>query len=131
MFEVIKNKDEDALKAMFSKQALSDADGFDENLDALFDYIQGDIQSWERTGTYGGNDEKNADGTGNRKRETQSTYVFTTDEQEYEIAIYEFTIDTANPDNVGVYSICIINKNDKQDPEIRYWGNGNAGINIG
>lgn len=129
VFEVIKNKDEDALKAMFSKQALYDADDFDGNLDALFDYIQGDIQSWEKTGTYSFPEEKNVDGS--HKKESESTYVLKTDEQEYEIAIYEFTIDTANPDKVGVYSICIINKNDKEDPEVRYWGNGEAGINIG
>jgi len=131
VIEVIKNKDRNAFREMFSKRALSDSVDFYEKLDALFDYIQGDILSWERTGTYGGTDEKNVDGTGNRKKETQSIYVFITDEQEYEIAIYEFTIDTANSDNVGVYSICVINKNDKQNPEIRYWGNGDAGINIG
>lgn len=131
VFEAIKNNSGDDVKAMFSKQALSDADDFDENLDALFSYIQGDVQSWENTGTYGGSDEKNADGKGNRKKETESTYVLITSEQEYEIAIYEFTIDTANSDNVGVYSICIVNKNDKQDPDVRYWGSGDAGIIIG
>ena len=131
MFEIIKSSDKDGLKAVFSKQALTDANDFDGNLDAVFNYIQGDIQSWEGTGTYGGTDEKNADGKGNRRKEAESTYILITSEQKYEIAIYEFTIDTANPDNVGVYSICIINKNDKQDPEVRYWGSGDAGIIIG
>ena len=130
IFEVIKHKDEVALKAMFSKQALSDADDFDGNLDALFNYIQGDMQSWERAGGgSGGSFERNVDGS--RKKEIDSTYIFTTDEYEYEIAVYEFTIDTANPDNVGVYSICIINKNDKPELEVRYWGSGDAGIVIG
>lgn len=129
IFETMKSEDKEALKAMFSKQAMTDADNFARGLDALFEYIQGDVQSWERTGTYGGKNEKNVDGS--HKKEVDSTYVFSTDEHKYEIAVYEFTIDTANPDNVGVYSICVINKNDKLNPEARYWGNGEAGINIG
>lgn len=131
ILETLKTGDKEALKAMFSKQALSEADDFDGNLDALFHYVQGSIQSWESTGAYGGSDDKNADGTGNRKKEIESTYVFKTSEQEYQIAIYEYTIDTANPDNVGVYSLCIISTKDNQDSEFVYWGNGKAGINIG
>ena len=131
IYNAIKNRDKDSLKATFSMQALADANDFGGSLDALFDYIQGDIQSWEQTGTYGGTDERNVDGTGNRKKEIQSIYILTTNEQEYEIAIYVITIDTANTDNEGIYSICIINKNDKQEPEVSYWGNGEVGINIG
>jgi hypothetical protein len=130
IIETLKNKDKAALKEMFSKQALSEADDFDGNLDALFNYVQGDIQSWESTGGYGGSDEKNVDGTGKRKKDAQSTYVFTTTEQEYNIAIYEYTIDTANPDNVGVYSICIISTEDNQEPDFVFWGSGDAGINV-
>ncbi|WP_124068216.1 DUF5104 domain-containing protein [Clostridium sp. E02] len=128
VFEAIKNNSGDDVKAMFSKQALSDADDFDENLDALFRYIQGDVQSWETTGTYGGLAEKNK---GKRKKQTESVYGLITSEQEYEIVIYEVTKDTAKPENVGVYSICIINKNEKQHPDFGYWGSGDAGIIIG
>ena len=131
IFNIIKNHDKDGLKTVFSKQALSEADEFYENLDALFQYIQGSIRSWERTGTYGGRDERNVDGTGNRKKRIDSTYIFTTDEHEYRVAIYEIIIDTANPNNIGVYSICIISSEDDRYSEIRYWGNGKAGINIG
>lgn len=131
ILDAISNKDKELLKAMFSKQALSEADDFDRNLDTLFQYVQGSIQSWESTGAYGGTDAKNADGTGNRKKEIESTYIFTTSEQEYQIAVYEYTIDTANPDNVGVYSLCIIRTKDNQDSEFVYWGTGKAGINIG
>ena len=116
---------------MFSKQALSDATAFDENLRLLFDYVQGSVGSWNSTGAFDENGETNGDGTGNQKKEVQSAYVFTTSEQEYHVAIYEYTIDTANPDNVGVYSFCIISAKDYQDSKFAYWGNGKAGINIG
>nr|WP_314466498.1 DUF5104 domain-containing protein [uncultured Clostridium sp.] len=131
VIKAIKAKDKDTLKSMFSKQALSKADDFEGNLNALFGYIQGDVQSWKSTGGYAGSDEKNADGSGNRKKEVESTYTITTSKQEYHVAIYEYTIDTANPDNIGVYSICIISEKDNPDSEVVYWGNGKAGINIG
>ena len=130
VFEAVKDKNSNVLKTMFSKQALSD-DALDRNLDALFNYIQGDIQSWESTGTYGSVDERNVDGTGNRKKQVDSTYILKTDKSEYRIAIYEVTIDTSNSDNVGIYSFCIISSEDDQYSEIRYWGNGKVGINIG
>ena len=125
------SKDKDTLKSMFSKQALSEADNFDGNLNALFDYTQGEIQSWKSEGAYTFPEERNADGSGNHKKEAESTYVFTTSKQKYHVAIYEYTIDTANPDNVGVYSLCIVNEKDNPDSEIVYWGDGKAGINIG
>jgi len=131
ILDTISNKDKDSLKALFSKQALSEVDDFEGSMESLFDYIQGDIQSWKSTGAYTFPEEINADGTGNHKKEAESTYTFTTSEQEYRIAVYEYTIDTANPDNLGVYSICVISSEDDQYSEIVYWGNGEAGINIG
>ena len=131
LIEIIKRQDKDDLKAMFSKQALSEADDFDENINALFNYIQGEIQSWESTGAYSFPEETNADGTGNHKKEAESSYIFKTKKQEYYVAIYEYTIDTANADNVGIYSLCIVNEKDNPDSEVVYWGSGEAGINIG
>lgn len=131
IIETFKNKDHDALKAMFSKQVLTEADDFNGDIDSLFNYIQGDIISWESTGAYTFPEERNADGAGNHKKEAESTYVFKTSEQEYQIAIYENVIDTANPDNIGIFSLCIICKKDNPYSEFVYWGNAEAGINIG
>lgn len=131
IIDAIKNQDKETLKNMFSKQALSEASNFDKDLDSLLQYVQGNIKSWKSTGAYGGSDDINADGVGNHKKEAESTYILTTSEQEYQIAVYEFTIDTANKNNVGVYSLCIINSKDNKKPDFVYWGNGKAGINIG
>jgi len=46
--EAIKNQNKEDLKKLFSKQALSEANDFDENTDYLFDFIQGEIISWEK-----------------------------------------------------------------------------------
>ena len=129
--EAIENDNREVLPAMFSRQALAEADNFEENLDALFGYVLGDIQSWKRAGAFGGAEGKNVDGTGNHTKEFEAIFILSTSEQEYHIAIYECTIDVANPDNVGLYSFCVISASDYTDTEHSYWGNREAGINIG
>ena len=54
VIEALNKKDKEALKAVFSKQGLSDADDFDERMDYLFDFFEGTVESWEKTG--GGGD---------------------------------------------------------------------------
>lgn len=129
ILKAISNKDADALRVMFSKQALSDSTDFENSLQYLFAYVQGSIGSYIKpTGSCGGTEEMN--GSKHRKK-VDSTYVLTTSEQEYHIAISEYTIDTVNPDNVGVYSFCIISSKDYRDSKFVYRGNGKVGINIG
>jgi len=41
----IENKDKEAMKALFSKKALAEVNDFDEGVDYLFDFFQGDVQS--------------------------------------------------------------------------------------
>ncbi len=48
MIEVINNKDTDALKAMFSKQALDEANNLDEGMDYLFELYEGEVTSMEK-----------------------------------------------------------------------------------
>jgi len=129
VIDAINNKDGETFKNMFSKQALSGADDFDGNWNVLLSYIQGNIQSWKSTGAYGGGE--TIDGN-NHTKETDSFYIVTTtNSQEYRIAIYETTVDTVHPDNVGIYSFCIINSKDYSDSEHDYGGDRRLGISIG
>lgn len=48
----VETKDKEALRDLFSEEALANAEGLDEQIDALFDYIQGDIESWDRVYMY-------------------------------------------------------------------------------
>lgn len=47
ILSAIENKDEDAMKLIFSKKALSEAEDFDEAMQQLFSFFQGDIKSWD------------------------------------------------------------------------------------
>ena len=48
VMEALEKKDKDALKAVFSKQALSDADDLDEKVNYLFGLFDEKIESWEK-----------------------------------------------------------------------------------
>ena len=50
----------------------------------------------------------------------------------YRIAIQSFTVDTANPNNVGIWSLYIIKAEDDEDPYSAYRGDGKytPGIHI-
>jgi hypothetical protein len=46
LFETIKNND--ALKAMFSKRALNEANDLNADIDYLFGFFKGSVDSWEQ-----------------------------------------------------------------------------------
>lgn len=101
----IKNKDKDSIKAMFSKHALNEAKDLDERIHYLFTLIEGDIKSWERIG--GSVDE--SDDHGRKTIKSRYRYDVYTDQEQYLFSILEYTKDDNNPENVGVYSLKIIN----------------------
>ena len=121
-FEVIANaineRDKDIIESLFSKNALDEADDFDENVKKLFAFVQGDIESWvKRTGssTFGSIDH------GQRKREFSAYYDVYTAEQQYFFLLRNCSIDTAQPDNVGLYLILVV----KAEEEEKIWDGEN------
>jgi len=132
VLEAIKNEDTDGLKAMFSKNAIAQAENIDQSITDLFNYYQGDFVSYYDwlPGAQGG---INDDGSGRNWKELESTYDVKTSSGEYRIAIYEFVQDTADKDNVGVWSLYIIKMEDDIDPKLAYVGDGKdtPGISIG
>jgi len=117
VIEAIKNKDKLAIKSMFSKQALGEAENINGNIDYLLGFIQGKIKSWK-------NDTWSSDGSINDGKtemtEIKSWYKVTTDKNEYLFFLLEYTKDTGNPDNVGVYALRSIKAKDK-DTQFTYW----------
>ena len=114
IFEALKNKDKDALKAIFSQKAISDAEDLDAKLDNLFIFIQGELVSWEEiTGL--GVDESNDHGHVTKKVRTY--FYINTDEQKYYIYLEDFPVDTDHPENVGLYLLLIV----KAEDEDKVW----------
>lgn len=124
ILEAVKKEDKEALKAMFSKKAISQAEHFDESIVKLFDFFQGDFISyndWSGPMAEGG---INEDGTGRNWKKLYSSYDVDTSKQKYRLAIQEFIQDTADVDNVGIWSLYIIKMKDDTDPQFGYRGDG-------
>jgi hydrogenase maturation factor HypE len=105
IIEAIKNQEKQAIKDMFSEQAQNEAKALDDEINYLLALVEGNIESWEKIGGSVGE----SDDYGHIKIKSRFRYNVYTDKEEYLFSILEYTKDTDNPDNVGVYSIKAIN----------------------
>ena len=124
VIQAFKDKDKDALKAMFSEQALSDAEDLDGRIDYVFDFVQGDIISEEQGSSVVTDD---VDTNGQRVKISLSRYSVKTDQEEYQFALREYVVDTAHPENVGLYMLQVIKMEDV-DMQFKEIYNNFAGI---
>ena len=119
--DAVENHDTDALKSMFSEQALAQTVDFEAQATLLFEFIQGEIESWKRTGGPGVHESINDDGSGRTWKEIRATYDIKTSEQIYHVSLQEITKHSQDSDKVGISSFCIINAEDWGE-EYNYWG---------
>jgi hypothetical protein len=114
----IQSKDKEALQSLFSKKALKEAKDFDGSMDYLFDFFHGEVESWDDNDSGPIVDEL-VEGW-QKITEYKSFYNVFTDKQKYYVFILEYPVDTARPDNVGVYSLRII-KSEDEESQWGYW----------
>ena len=101
MISAIKEKDGEALKALFSKKALGEVVDFDTDVEYLFEFLQGEIESWERDGA--STDESIR--SGKRSLMIRFAINVNTDREVYRFFVIDYSTDTINPDNEGVYML--------------------------
>lgn len=111
LIEAIKNKDKNAVKSLFSKQALSEAVDFDSKLDKLLNIFQGKIDSWEKSD--GATVFESTD-SGRSKKEVKSYYYVNTNKQKYFFLLRDYQVDMDNPDNVGLYMLLVVKAEDEE-----------------
>jgi hypothetical protein len=124
VIEAIKNKDKASLRALFSKKALSEAVDFDDNIDGLFDFIQGEVDSWEKSSGPSVSEESNY---GHVKKVVSSYYYVNTDKQKYFFLLDDYPVYTDHPDSVGLYLLLVVKAEDREkiykgDQKILYDG---------
>ena len=126
----IKCQDKTALETLFSEKVHEEVSNFDVDATDFLNFIQGEITSFDDAAEAG----VGTDGEieyGKKRKEIQSSFGVETSEQKYYIAIRECTVDTFDPDNVGIKSIYIINAKDwKEDYVYRGDGKWTPGIVI-
>lgn len=109
LLETIKNKDKDALKAMFSIQALNEANEFDGSMEYLFEFFQGRVDSWKRDRFTS----ETSSEYGKKSVMLVSWYTVTTDKDKYIFFVIDYTKDTINSDNAGLYTLRVIKAADE------------------
>lgn len=107
IIDAIKNSDDAAMKELFSEKVIDE--NFDEDIKSLFKFIEGKIISWEKTG--GGGEELTDDG--NIKKEIQYYSDVVTDKERYHFSLNNVTVDTDNPENVGIRLLMVYRTTDE------------------
>ncbi len=130
LVDAVEKRDGEAVRALFSKNALKDAKNMEEATQALFGYVQGEMvpdQDWGRGGV------SNEMAYSEYQRSFDASYDFETTQDKYRVATKIIMADDADEDNVGLMSLYIIRFADDTDQENDYWGDGKytPGINIG
>ncbi len=109
IIKTLKNQDKDALKVLFSKQTFDHANNFDASMEYLFGFFQGNVDSWKRDTFTSETSIEN----GKKSVMLVSWYTVTTDKDEYMFFIIDYTKDTINPDNAGLYTLRVIKAADE------------------
>ena len=129
VFNLISNRDEEALRTLFSKNAVLLSNDLDQTIIDLFDYVHGILVSYCDRGLNG---ESGFD-DGKSYEILFSSYDIVTTEQKYRVAIKECVKNTFDLDEVGIWSLYIIKTEDDTNPKIAYRGDDCylPGIHIG
>lgn len=116
ILKALEDGNSESLETMFSIQALSETKDFSGQVDALFGFFQGKVLSWKRTGL---TSSESVDG---REKSCKNIlwYEVITDKEEFIFFMIDCCIDTKDSDNVGLYTLRIIKKEDEEE-QLTYW----------
>ncbi len=122
--------DKEGIKSFFAQNKISALTDFDESVEELLLYYDGESISFERHST-GVEEDKDS---GIVRKWYNMSYDITTDVAIYRMAFYWCAKDTGDEGNVGIESFYIIKSmDDPRYPQYTYRGDGlwTPGINIG
>ena len=130
LIDAIQTHNSEAVKAVFSNNALREVENIDSSIQELFGYFQGNLLSYK---AWAGPSVHATKNHGEYWKSYDCTYDFETTQDKYRLAMEIITVDTADTDNVGIQSLYIIRFEDDTRPNFAYWGDGEhtPGINIG
>lgn len=126
--ECLQNEDGDGIKALFAQNKIASLSDFDESMEELFLYYDGEFVSVTRHST-GVEDDKDS---GIKRKWYNMSYDVTTSAAIYRMAWC--AKDTGDSGNVGIESFYILKADDDPNyPQYTYRGDGawTPGINIG
>lgn len=107
LISAISNNNKEAFKSLFSQKALTDCDNADEQIDKLFERFGGKIISWDYYGLAG---EGNIEYGTIKQYKISSQAFFECNEGIFRVHMFIYPIDVENPENIGIYNICLVEK---------------------
>ena len=128
--QCLDNEDREGIKALFAQNKIAEISNFDESIEELLLYYEGEYMSVERHST-GVEEDKDS---GIVRKWYNMSYDVTTDTTIYRMAFYWCVKDTGDNGNEGIESFYIIKATDDPNyPQYAYGGDGlwTPGINIG
>ena len=99
-------QDAAAIKAQFAPNAVAAQPELDDQIEALLDYYAGKPWESDSPGCMT-MDSSNADGTGGRTSSFQMHGMILTD-RFYRFSLRGISVDTKNPDNVGIWALFLL-----------------------
>jgi len=99
--KALEKQDKEAIKGMFSEQALEEAKDFDETLDRLFEIFDGKFEPYNFE--FGPVDEKVR--YGKREKEIKVYLDIDFGDITYSIFLVDYPVNTLYADNVGLYTL--------------------------
>lgn len=109
IMEALESKDNEAVKKMFSSNALKEANDIDGGIDYIIDFYKGKMQSNKRTVA-----RLDSINNGEKKSELDCRYIVTTEEDTYIVFFIDQVVDSQSPDNIGIYMLQVIKESDKE-----------------
>ena len=106
----IEEKDKDKIISMFSDKIKSNFVDGEVNVDKLFDFIDGEVQKWEKRGGPGVSESVN---NGEKIKIINSYYNLYTTEETYFFFIEDSQINTADTNNEGLTLILVVKEEDR------------------
>lgn len=97
----LKEQDCDALHGLFSSKVVHKVTELDQEIRSMFTYIQGTITSWE---VEAGSSSRYSD-QGKQTWMLRYNIRIYTDQDAYGIFVFDYTIDTFDPENEGLYQL--------------------------
>jgi hypothetical protein len=116
VIDALKNKDRDKARALFSTQALKDADDIENGIDYLFELVQGEIVEVGKL-TWGTSESVEY---GKVESKINAWCEFTTTEAEYYLYMLIFDEDDYNRKNIGLYSLRVVLMDDNYPKHVTY-----------
>ena len=132
VLEAIQSEDREMLASLFAKESVDDMDLFYESVDELFAYFKGKVESYDDSSA--GGYVATSQNHGQVTQTMQSIYQVKTSEYEYRFVVLFSSINTDNPDCIGIHSLNVINKNeDDPEQEEMFWRDDRfvPGIHVG